>query len=72
MVFMSVKPNTAITTLYKPFRQKFDSIKFFQKYVNYNKQVESELRIEQNLIVKPVTASMEALIGQAIVARNYR
>lgn len=67
-VFMSVKPNTAIVTLYKPFRQKFDQIKFFQKYVAYNKLVESELRLDQNLVVKPVTASMESLIGQAIIS----
>jgi hypothetical protein len=67
-VFMSVKPNTAIVTLYKPFRQKFNQIKFFQKYVAFNKLVESELRLDQNLIVKPVTASMESLIGQAIIS----
>lgn len=65
---MSVKPTTAITTLYKPFRQKFNSIPFFQKYVPYNKLVESELRLEQNIVVKPITASMEALIGQAIIS----
>lgn len=67
-VFMSVKPNTANVTLYKPFRQKFDQIKFFQKHVKYNKLVESELRLDQNLVVKPVTASMESLIGQAIIS----
>lgn len=67
-VFMSVKPNTAIVTLYKPFRQKFDQVKFFKNHVHYNKLVESELRLDQNLIVKPVTASMESLIGQAIIS----
>ncbi len=72
LVFMSVKPATAITTLYKPFRQKFNDIKFFQKHVSYNKLVDSELRLDQNIIVKPITASMEALIRASNYIWYYR
>jgi hypothetical protein len=63
----SIKPSTAIEVLYKPMRQYFEFMPYVRKYVDYNKDIESELRLGQNITVRAVSANVNSLIGHAIV-----
>lgn len=66
-LLQSIKPRTAIITLYKPLREKFEAMPFAKKFLSWNKNITSELRLEDNLIVAPSSANINSMIGQAIV-----
>lgn len=64
----SIRPSTAIEVLYRPMRQYFEFMPYTRKYIEYNKDIESELRLAQNITVRPVSANVNSLIGHAIVS----
>lgn len=67
-LFLSIKPSTAEKVLYKPFRQYFESMPFTQKYIDYNKEITSELRLNNNKTVRFASANVNSLIGHAVMS----
>lgn len=67
-VLTSIKPSTAEKVLYKPFRQYFTQMPYTKKYVEYNKDIESELQLNQNKVVRAASASVNSLIAHAIMS----
>jgi hypothetical protein len=67
-IMTSIKPTTAEKVLYKPFRQYFTNMPYTKKYVEYNKDIESELILNQNKVVRAASASVNSLIAHAIMS----
>jgi hypothetical protein len=67
-MFTSIKPTTAEKVLYKPFRQYFTQMPYTKKYVEYNKDIESELQLNQNKVVRAGSANVNSLIAHAIMS----
>lgn len=67
-MFASVSATVTNRVVYKPFRDLFLGMKFTQKYVEYNKQLESSLALGQNIVVVPALASVQSMVGQAVVS----
>lgn len=67
-MFLSIKPSTAEKVLYKPFRQYFESMPFTAKYIEYDKDITSELRLNNNKTVRFGSANVNSLIGHAIMS----
>jgi hypothetical protein len=70
IVFMFSSVSTTVTNrvIYKPFRDLFLGMKFTEKYIEHNKQLESSLSIGQNILVVPALASVQAMVGQAVIS----
>jgi hypothetical protein len=70
IVFMFSSVSTTITNrvIYKPFRDLFLGMKFTQRYVEFNKQLESSLSIGQNIMVVPALASVQSMVGSAVIS----
>lgn len=66
--FQSEKPKKAYDTLYAPFREKFENVPFFKKYLDWDKRVKSELRLEDNIVVQVASTNTNALIGLNIIS----
>lgn len=66
-ILTSIKPSTAEKVLYKPFRQYFTQMPYTKKYVEYNKDIESELQLNQNKVVRAASANVNSLIAHAIM-----
>lgn len=67
-MFTSIKPTTAEKVLYKPFRQYFTQMPYVKKYVEYNKDIESELILNQNKVVRAASANVNSLVAHAIMS----
>jgi hypothetical protein len=67
-MFMSIKPSTAEKVLYKPFYQYFMNMPYTRKWVNYNKDIKSEIQLEQNVTVRSGSANVNSLIAHAIIS----
>ena len=67
-MFLSIKPSTAEKVLYKPFRQYFEAMPFTGKYIEYNKEITSELRLNNNKTVRFASANVNSLIGHAVMS----
>lgn len=67
-MFTSIKPSTAEKVLYKPFRQYFTQMPYVKKYVEYNKDIESELILNQNKVVRAASANVNSLVAHAIMS----
>lgn len=67
-MFLSIKPSTAEKVMYKPFRQYFESMPYTHKYVDWAKDITSELRLSQNKTVRFASANVNSLIGHAIMS----
>lgn len=67
-MFTSIKPSTAEKVLYKPFRQYFTQMPYTKKYVEYNKDIESELILNQNKVVRAASANVNSLVAHAIMS----
>jgi hypothetical protein len=67
-ILTSIKPTTAEKVLYKPFRQYFINMPYVKKHVEYNKDIESELILNQNKVVRAASASVNSLIAHAIMS----
>lgn len=70
IVFMFASVSSTVTNrvIYKPFRDLFLGMKFTQKYIEYNKQLESSLVLGQNIMVVPALASVQSMVGQAVIS----
>jgi len=70
LVFMFSSVSTKVTNrvIYKPFRDMFLNMKFTDRFVEYNKQLEASLNIGQNITVVPALASVQAMVGQAVIS----
>lgn len=67
-LFLSIKPSTAEKVLYKPFRQYFEAMPFTAKYIEYDKDITSELRLNNNKTVRFASANVNSLIGHAVMS----
>lgn len=67
-LFLSIKPSTAEKVLYKPFRQYFEAMPFSQKFIEYDKEITSELRLNNNKTVRFASANVNSLIGHAVMS----
>jgi hypothetical protein len=67
-MFTSIKPTTAEKVLYKPFRQYFTQMPYTKKYVEYNKDIESELQLNQNKVVRAASANVNSLVAHAVMS----
>jgi hypothetical protein len=67
-MFLSIKPTTAEKVLYKPFRQYFLNMPYAQKHIEYNKDIESELILNQNKVVRAAAANVNSLVAHAIMS----
>lgn len=67
-MFLSIKPTTAEKVLYKPFYQYFMNMPYTRRYVNYNKDVKSEIQLEQNVTVRSGSANVNSLVAHAILS----
>jgi hypothetical protein len=67
-ILLSIKPSTAEDVLYKPFRQYFESMPYTRKYIDFNKDITSELRLTQNKTVRFASANVNSLIAHAIMS----
>lgn len=67
-LFLSIKPSTAEKVMYKPFRQYFESMPYTRKYIEYNKDITSELRLNNNKTVRFASANVNSLIGHAVMS----
>ncbi len=68
IVFMilSVSPTITKRVIYKPLRETFTAMPYAQKHLTWDKNNESTLTLEGNLVVAPMLASVQSLVGQAI------
>lgn len=67
-LFLSIKPSTAEKVLYKPFRQYFEAMPFTQRYIEYDRDITSELRLNNNKVVRFASANVNSLIGHAVMS----
>jgi hypothetical protein len=65
-MFMSVSGTVTKRVLYTPFRTVFTNMPYSKKWLNWDKTLESELRLEGNIMFVPALASLQSLVGQAI------
>lgn len=66
-MFAAVSSTVVNRVVYKPFREMFVNMKFTQKYIEYNRLLESSLSIGQNVMVVPALASVQSMVGQAVI-----
>ena len=52
LYLISAKPAITKAQIYQPVRDIVDTCKYFQKYTNYNKQLESSLEFDNKIILK--------------------
>jgi hypothetical protein len=67
LVMQSASRTTTNRVLYKPVRDIFLSMPYTQKYVQYDKDKEGELHFHDRIQLTPTLASVQAVIGQAII-----
>lgn len=65
-LFMSASGTLAKRTLYQPFRNAFTNMRYAKRHVMYNRFKESQLELDQNIIVAPALADIKSMLGQAI------
>lgn len=65
-LFMSASGTLAKRTLYQPFRNAFTNMRYAKRHVMWNRFKESQLELEQNIIVTPALADLKSMLGQAI------
>jgi hypothetical protein len=68
IVFMLMSVSGTITkrVLYQPFRAVFTNMRYSKRWLAWDKQKESELHLEGNILVTPALASLQSMVGQAI------
>ena len=68
IVFMlqSVSPTVTKRVIYTPLRNAITNMRYFQKHVPFNKYVEGELQMEQEIRIIPALASLQSILGQAV------
>lgn len=67
-IFQSLNAAHAKTVDYARFKAMVDNSQYFQKNFTYNKNIESEMQFPNRIIVKPVSGSSTAAIGQNCIS----
>jgi hypothetical protein len=67
MVFQSITGGTAKSIDYQRFRNMIERSPYFAKYHPHDKDLESVLQFERNIIVKPVHSLSTAAIGENVI-----
>lgn len=67
LFFTSTSPRNADNTIYRPFRNLFLGMPYVQKWVEYDKYKEAKLVLGNGLEVFSSAATVEAMVGQAIM-----
>jgi hypothetical protein len=70
LVFMMQSVSERITrrVLYEPFRQTFLAMPHVQRYVKHDRYKENALYLDSNIQVIPAMASVQNMVGQAIIS----
>lgn len=66
-IFQSITATLARTVDYERFKSMIDNSPWFQHNFQYDRKMESELRFPKRIIVKPVSGSDTAAIGQNVI-----
>lgn len=69
IVFILQSTSNTVTkrVIYEPLRLAFTSMKYTQKYVEWDKYKESELKLQGGITIVPALASLQSLLGQAVI-----
>lgn len=65
-IFQSLTASAARTVDYERFRAMIEAAPYFQNYFKFRKDIESQLEFPHRIIVKPVSGSETAAIGQNV------
>ncbi|QSY98542.1 hypothetical protein J2J97_32060 (plasmid) [Rhizobium bangladeshense] len=65
-LLMSVSLTVTKRAIYTPLRQIFTNMPYVRKWVPYDKYKESEISMDGNVVIAPVLASLQAMVGQAV------
>jgi hypothetical protein len=68
IVFQSLNATLAKAVDYNRFRALVEQSPYFQRYFPFDKNIESELRFPNRIIVKPVSGEETAAIGQNVIS----
>ena len=66
--FITGLEGIARRVLYRPFRDMFVNIPWVQRYAPYDKTKESELWMDKNILIRPMMASVQQILGQALIS----
>lgn len=66
-MFQSVQERITKRVIYEPFREMFTNMPYCQKYCQWDKYKDTSLEFDTGLIVAPALASIQSMVGQAIV-----
>ena len=67
IIFQSITRELAKGVDYQRFRAMIERSPYFQRHFPFDKNIESELRFPNRIIVKPVSGSETAAIGQNVI-----
>ncbi|MBF0340077.1 MAG: hypothetical protein HQL95_03835 [Magnetococcales bacterium] len=67
IIFQSITRELAKGVDYQRFRAMIERASYFQRHFPFDKNIESELRFPNRIIVKPVSGSETAAIGQNVI-----
>ena len=66
--FVSVQESVANRVLYEPFRDMFTAMPFVRRFVPYDRNRESSLNLLGNIVIMPMLASVQRILGQAVIS----
>ncbi len=67
-IFQSLNATHAKTVDYGRFKAMINNSPYFHKHFMFNKQIDSELQFPNRVVVKPVSGSSTAAIGQNVIS----
>jgi hypothetical protein len=67
MLFMSVSQTVTKRVIYEPFRRDFLGMPYSRRFVEYDRNKESTLVLRNGIEVAPVLATVQSMVGQAVV-----
>lgn len=65
-LLMSVSLTVTKRAIYTPLRQVFTNMPYVRRWVTYDRYKESEIVMDGNIVIAPVLASIQAMVGQAV------
>lgn len=66
-MFMAVSQTVTNRVIYKPFREIFTQMAYTKRWVQFDKNKESTLDLDGNITVVPALASIQSMVGQAVI-----
>lgn len=67
-MFQSVQESITKRVIYEPFKAMFTDMPFIQKNAVWNRDKDAALEFDNNVMVVPALASLQKMVGQAIVS----